>query len=445
MKTTDTWLLRGGRVIDPGSGFDQTADVVVSDGTVVQISTDGTAGVSDGDTVFDAEGCIVCPGLLDIHVHLREPSDGAHEETIATGSAAALAGGFTTVCCMPNTTPALDGAAAITQQLELALQAKHARVYPVGCATIGRKGQTLAPIADMVKAGAIAISDDGDVVESAAMMQRALIESHKADVPFMQHCQEPSLTKGATMNAGAVADAMGQVGWPKLAEELIIERDIMLNRDIGCRYHAQHISSGESVNLLQHAQQAGQPVTGECSPHHLLLTDEACKGPNTNAKMNPPLRTQADIDQLKEGIARGVITILATDHAPHPRARKNVPFAEAAFGIVGLECALALYARALIENGPLDWPAMLAMMTSHPARLVRLNARGLGTLREGGVADITVIDPDDPWTIDSGRFQSTGRNCPFDGWAVRGRAVASIVGGQMRYHDQPGRIARGVE
>ena len=427
-------LIRGGRVIDAARMYDATADVLLADGVVARISEEPLeeASVPADWLRLDAEGCVVAPGLIDVHVHFREPSGGRHEETIATGSASALNGGFTTVCCMPNTTPPLDSAAMIGEVLERAAATDGVRVFAVGCATQGRAGEEAAPIGEMAAAGAIAFSDDGDAVADGSVMAAVLRAARAAGRCFMQHCQEPSMTRGASMNAGALAERMGQIGWPAEAEEVIIERDVGLTREIGARYHAQHVSSAGSVDIIARARSEGLPVTGEASPHHLLLTEQACEDLGTAAKMNPPLRRREDIERLKAGIEEGVITILATDHAPHPRSSKDVPFAEAAFGIVGLDCALALYAKALIEEGPLDWPRMLALMTVNPARLLGLDRVGLGGLMEGGAADVTVIDPQMRWTIRAEEFATTGRNCPFDGREVTGRAVATIVAGSVR-------------
>jgi dihydroorotase len=426
-------LLRGGRVIDPATRFDQTADVLLADGLVHRIDTKK---ITAGDaTVIDAQGLIVCPGLIDPHVHLREPSGGdgpAHDETIATGSAAALNGGYTTVCCMPNTTPALDTVAMIQFVQARATAADHCRVLAVGCATQQRRGETLAELQGMAGAGAVAFSDDGNVVASAAMMTKVLRTAHAVDRCFMQHCQEPTLTVGGVMNAGALAQRLGLTGWPNIAEELIIARDIMLNRDIGCRYHAQHVSCCGSVELIRTARSEGQPVTGEASPHHLLLTDDACANYDTLAKMNPPLRTQSDVDALKAGVADGTITVLATDHAPHPMHTKLTDFASASFGVIGVECALPLYVKALIADGVLDWPALLKLMTIEPATLIGLDRMGLGWLEVGGPADVTLIDPELKWTITGDQFVGTGANCPFFGSAVTGRAVGAIVGGRLK-------------
>ncbi len=438
---TTPLLIRGGRVLDPASGHDATADVLLINGRVDAIGPTLDA-PSDARTI-DAEGCLVTPGLLDIHVHFREPHGGAHRETIAAGSEAAVQGGFTTVCCMPNTTPALDTSAMIDFVRTRGEQADHARVFAVGCATVGRKGEQLAEILAMADAGAVAFSDDGDVVADAGMMSKVLQTVKATGRSFMQHCQEPTMTRGGVMNAGAVSARLGLGGWPAAAEEVIIERDVRLNRDIGCKYHAQHLSSGGSVEILARAQQAGLPVTGEVSPHHLLLTDEACLNYDTNAKMNPPLRTARDIAQLKEGVASGVITVLATDHAPHPEEKKALDFTSAPFGIVGVECALPLYVKALVDDGVIDWPRLVAMMTIEPARLVGLDACGIGLLEVGGVADVTVIDPEVEWTIDVNEFKSTARNCPFHGWTVRGRATATIVGGEIKAQPAGERVAAG--
>lgn len=434
----DTILIEGGRVIDPASGFDQTADVLIADGVVQSIEPRSPIGAASLQRaarsklrIIDAEGCIVCPGLVDIHVHFREPSP-IHRETIATGAASAINGGFTTVCCMPNTNPALDSATWVEFIHHKADVAQQARVFVVGCATKNRKGEELAEIGSMAKAGAVAFSDDGEVVADAGLMFKVLRTVGAHNSVFMQHCQEPTLTRGGVMNAGPLATKLGLTGWPAIAEELIIERDIRLNRDIGCRYHAQHLSSGGSVELIRRARAAKQPVSGEVSPHHLLLTEDACANYDTNAKMNPPLRTRRDIDQLKEGVADGTITVLATDHAPHLPETKNTDFASASFGIVGLDSALPLYAKALIEDGVLDWPAMLAMMTINPARLVGLDRLGIGRLAVGLPADVTVIDPASKWTIDPAEFLSVGRNCPFAGWEVNGRSILTVVGGEIR-------------
>lgn len=438
-----TTLLQGGRTIDPASGLDGRADLLLRDGRIAAISTRPgqlSHELGPSDLRIDCDGLIVAPGLIDPHVHLREPGSEA-KETIRTGAASAVAGGFTTVCCMPNTTPALDTAAMVEFVRMRASEANLARVFVVGAATNARHGETLAPMGAMSAAGAVAFSDDGDGIASAEVMRKVLAVCQSLDRAFMQHCQEPTLTQGAVMNAGPLAARLGLTGWPAAAEELMLARDIHLNRSIGCRYHAQHLSSGGSAEILRRARAEGQPVSGEAAPHHLLLTEEACDGYNTMAKMNPPLRTKRDIAELKRAIADGTIQVLATDHAPHTTAEKGRDFASAPFGIIGLECALALYAKALIEDGVIDWPRMIAMMTIEPARLCGFDRRpateSLGTLRVGGVADVTIIDPGLRWTIAANEFASKSRNCPFDGWIVQGRATHTFVGGTL-LHSSPG-------
>lgn len=423
-------LLRGGRIIDPATGLDSTGDVLLSEGVVRSVSTTPGAITAHPDLdVVDCEGLLVTPGLIDPHVHLREPG-GEHKETIATGVAAAAAGGFTSVCCMPNTSPCLDNAALVAFVHQRAAAAGLTRVFVAGAATEGRKGERLAAMASMVDEGAVAFTDDGDGIESAAMMQRVLATCASVGKVFMQHAQERTMSAGGVMHAGAVSARLGLGGWPSVAEELMVERDVRLNRGIRARYHVQHVSSGGTVDILRRARAMGEPVSGEASPHHLLLTDEACEGFNTHAKMNPPLRPRADVDALVAGVADGTIDVLATDHAPHSADEKALDFSHAPFGIVGLECALALYARALVESGAIDWPRLIALLTIHPARLLGLDAQGLGALREGGTADVTVIDPTQEWTIVAREFRSKSHNCPFDGWTVRGRASAAFVAGR---------------
>lgn len=429
-----TLLIKGGRVLDPASGFDRTADLLIDDGIIAAIGS-----VSPGaDRALDAEGCVVTPGLIDVHVHFREP-DPEHEETIRSGSAAAVGGGFTTACCMPNTRPPIDGPQQVASCRTRGEAAGGCRLFVAACATEGRAGDRPAPIEAMAAEGAVAFTDDGDCVAEAEVLRAVLGLVRKTGRCFMQHCQDPALTRGGVMNAGALAARLGLGGWPAEAEESIIRRDLELNRDLGCRYHAQHLSSGGSVDLIRQAAGKGQPVSAEASPHHLLLAEDLCAGGNTLAKVNPPLRTRRDIDMLKAGIADGTITILATDHAPHPAHRKSVPFAEAAFGMVGLECALPLYLKALVEDGVIDLASVIAMMTCNPARLLGIDRMGLGSLAVGGPADVTVLDPQLEWTIRADEFASRGRNCPFDGWQVKGRAIATIVAGDLKILRAPER------
>lgn len=423
-------LIRGGRVIDPHSHFDAVANIVINDNRIASIGRSAPA----CETEIDASGCIVCPGLIDPHVHLREPGH-THKETIATGSAAAVAGGFTSVCCMPNTSPAIDSPEMVRYVYDAAGRTARCRVFPVAAGTVARGGETVAPIRAMREAGAVAFSDDGDAIAAAGVMARVLAEVAAIDSVFMQHCQDPTMTTGAQMHAGAVAARYGLRGWPREAEEIIIERDARLARAAGARYHVQHISSGGSVEIVRRAKREGVRISAEVSPHHLLLTHERVEtdfGPDPLAKMNPPLREQSDIDALLQGVADGTITVLATDHAPHAAEEKDRPFEQAPMGIVGLETALALYVKALIEPGVIDWPRLIAMMTVEPARLCHLN--GLGRLEVGGPADVTVIDPDLEWCITPDELAGMSANTPFLGWTVRGRAIATIVSGNARLH-----------
>jgi len=426
----ETLLIAGGRVIDPASGLDAVADVAIAAGRIVEIGPGLTR--LPAARVVDASGCIVAPGLIDPHVHLREPG-GEHKETLATGSRAAVAGGFTTVCCMPNTVPALDTPELLAFIAARAEATAACRVFPIGAATKGRRGEEPSEIELLAGAGAVGFSDDGDCIASAGLMARLLAAIAPTGLAFMQHCQEPTLTRGAAMHAGEVSVRLGLGGWPRAAEEIIIERDLRLNRGPRCRYHVQHISSEDSVDLIRRARAAGQPVTAEASPHHLLLTHEACDGYDTSAKVNPPLRERRDVEALRAGVADGTITVLATDHAPHAADEKALAFEEAPFGLVGLETALSLYAEALVATGAIAWPRLIALLTVEPARLCGLLGRGLGTLGVGGAADVTVIDPDAPWTITPADLRGRSRNTPFLGRAVRGRAALTVVGGVVRH------------
>lgn len=447
--------LLNGRVIDPANDLDEVTDLVLDGGRVASV---GKVPKSERDgggdaAVIDASGCIVCPGLIDLHVHFREPGQ-EEKETIATGAASAVHGGFTSVCCMPNTQPALDDEGRIGFVYEQARRANLANVYPVGAITKGRKGEELAEIGLMARTdaagggGAVAFSDDGVAVESAGVMAKALAYIAMTGRPIMQHCEDPQLTGGGggAMNAGPVAARLGLSGWPRVAEELIIQRDLLLSRhqNFATAYHVQHLSSGGSVELIRRARAdlfGRASITAEASPHHLLLTEDDCATYDTRFKMNPPLRARRDIDAILEGIRDGTITILATDHAPHTAEEKELEFAAAPYGIVGLDCALPLYIRALIDSETIDWPAMLAMMTVHPARLCKL--AGKGTLGVGADADVTIIDPKQAWTIDAADFASKSRNCPFDGWDVTGRAIATIVAGDIKLLRDPGRLRGG--
>ena len=421
-----TIQIKGGRVIDPSQDIDRVADLWLADGRVV--------GVGDGheegaEVVIDAAGLIVCPGLIDVHVHLREPGN-EEDETIASGASAALAGGVTTVACMPNTLPALDSQGAAEFVVLQARRAGKANVYPVGAVSKGRKGEELAELGQLVAGGAVAFTDDGAPVASASLMRRALQYAKMFDRVIMQHCQVPELTEGGVMNEGFESMKLGLPGMPAAAEDIMVARDIRLAEITGGRLHIQHISTARSVELVREGKARGIRVTAEACPHHFTLTDECLREFDSNFKMNPPLRTKADVDAVIGGIVDGTIEILATDHAPHAPEKKMRELDQAPFGIVGLETLIPITVLGLIEPGHLSWPRVIEMLTVHPAALLGIPK---GTLKPGADADVTLIDPDTRWTIDPSKFHSKSRNTPYGGWDVRGRAHTVIVGGEVRH------------
>jgi len=421
-------LIRNGRVIDPASNLDEVTNVAISGGKISHIGSDAPG----ARTVIDADGMIVCPGLIDIHVHCREPGH-EEEETIASSSAAAVAGGFTTILAMPNTHPPQDNETSIHYVIQRAVEADLARVLPVGCITRRQEGKDLAEMGMMSQAGSVAFSDDGLGVASASLMQRALQYSGMLSRPLMQHCQDPDLMTGS-MNSGAVAVRLGLGGIPASGEQIMLRRDLeLVERTPGSLYHAQHISSAGSVELLRQALDKGLSVSAEATPHHLLLTEAACSTYDPNYKMNPPLRTGVDVEAIRQGVADGTISCLATDHAPHSKEEKDLEFAIAPFGIISLDCAVGLYAKALIDTGLMEWPAFIARMTTGPAAVIENSHPQLGRLSVNGPGDVTIINPNANWTIDLDAFASISRNCPYHGWELKARAVATIVNGQIKY------------
>lgn len=421
-----TIQITGGRIIDPSQDLDRVGDLWLSRGRVLAVGEEAN---EEADFVIDARGMIVCPGLIDCHVHLREPGN-EEDETIATGAASALAGGVTTVACMPNTRPAIDSQGAAEFVVLQALRARKANVYPVGAVSKGRNGEELAELGHLVAGGAVAFTDDGAPVASASLMRRALEYAKMFDRVIMQHCQVPELTVGGVMNEGFESMKLGLSGMPAAAEDIMVARDIRLAEITGGRLHIQHISTARSVELVRQGKQLGVKVTAEACPHHFTLTDERLRTFDSNFKVNPPLRTQEDIEAVIAGLVDGTIEILATDHAPHAPEKKMRELDQAPFGIVGLETLIPITVLGLIEPGHLTWPDVIRKLTINPARLLGIPK---GTLSPGADADVTIIDPNHAWTIDPTKFLSKSRNTPYGGWQVRGRAHTAIVGGEVRY------------
>ena len=420
-----TTRIKGGRVIDPAQGIDRVADLHLDGPRVLAVGD----GPEHADVTIDAAGMIVCPGLIDVHVHLREPGN-EEDETIATGARSALAGGLTSVACMPNTRPALDSQAAAEFVVLQARRARGANVYPVGAVSKGRLGQELAEMGQLVDGGAVAFTDDGAPVESAALMRRALQYAKMFDRCIMQHCQVMELTVGGVMNEGFESLKLGLGGMPAAAEDIMVARDIRLAEITGGRLHIQHLSTARAVALVAEGKRRGVRVTAEACPHHFSLTDDRLRTFDANYKMNPPLRTADDVAAVIDGLRSGAIDLLATDHAPHAREKKMRELDQAPFGIVGLETLIPITVKELIEPGHLSWFDAIRKLTVEPAALLNIPK---GTLKPGADADVTIIDPTTEWTIDPSLFLSKSKNSPFGGWTVRGRAHATIVAGEVRF------------
>jgi dihydroorotase len=422
-------LLRGGRVLDPGRGFDQQADVLIMGGRIEAVSRD--LGAPDGAEVRDVSGKIVAPGLIDLHVHLREPGN-EDEETIATGSRAAAAGGFTAVCAMPNTDPVTDNQAAVGFVVRQSLRARCARVHPIGAVSLGQRGERLAEFGEMVGAGAVAVSDDGRPVSSSHLMRTALEYARVFDIPVADHCEERTLSAGGAMHEGLVATRLGLKGIPAAAEEIMVARDCLLAELTGGHVHLCHVSTRGSVEILRRARERGARITAEVTPHHLVLTDAACERFDTHAKMNPPLREAADVAALRDALKQGIIDCVASDHAPHTYDEKEAAFDDAPFGVIGLETAFGVAHTELVQGGGLTLSELIERMSTAPARAFHLAG---GRLAPGAPADIVVLDVSTPWTVDGQRFFSKSRNTPFHGRTLVGRALLTLVDGRA-VHDE---------
>ncbi len=417
-------VIKNGHLIEPASGISEPMDILFDGKTITRVGKD-----LSGDTVIDATGLTVCPGLVDIHVHFREPGFES-KETIESGSKAAAAGGFTSVVPMANTNPTIDNAGMVEFVNRRARETAIIKIWPAACATKGMQGKEITEMAELKEVGAVAVTDDGKDIQSSWVMRRVMEYAKMVDLPYMAHCEDHSLVEDGAMNEGYNSTRLGIPGLPKAMEEIMIERNARLAELTGAHLHIQHITTAGGIEILRRYKAKGIRITGEASPHHFTLTDDAVASYNTNAKMNPPLREQKDIDAIKEGIADGTIDIIATDHAPHTPAEKDVEFAQAPFGILGLETSLGLVMTELVEPGVISLERAIEMMTVSGAQIVQIDA---GTLREGGPADITLFDPKESWLVDPDQSFSNSRNTPFAGRTLRGRIRTTICNGTVVY------------
>jgi len=422
-------LIKGGHIIDPGR-FVGMGDVLIDQGKIAAVGPDLSAPI--GSTIIQANSQLVFPGCVDLHVHFREPGF-EYKETIQSGSAAAVAGGFTTVCCMPNTNPVNDNQAVTEFILERARLARLANVFPVGAITKGSEGKELAEIGDLRESGCVAISDDGKPVMNSLVMRRAMEYALAFDLTVVDHCEDLHLAEGGCMNEGLVSTDLGLPGIPAAAEDVMVARNLSLSELTGARLHLAHISTAGSVRMVRDAKARGIKVTAEACPHHFTLTEELVRGYNTHAKMNPPLRTWDDVHAIKEGLRDGTIDVIATDHAPHATQEKQQDFTEAPFGIVGLETALPL-TLGLVDEGVLSLEQAVEKLTSAPAAAFGLKK---GTLAVGADADVVIVDQHEQWEVDPSKFRSKSRNTPFGGWKVKGRVKQTIVAGRVVYEAGP--------
>ena len=420
-------VLKGGRIVDPVTGYMGTGTIKISGGKIAKVEKRSKSG-GTGKNTIDLKGLLVCPGFIDMHVHLREPGR-EDEETIMSGSEAAAAGGFTSIVCMPNTEPPIDNVEALEYIIDRSMMAP-VKVYPIGAITVGRKGENLTGMLEMSGCGAVAFSDDGSGVQNSDLMRRALEYVRACDVPLISHCEFSDLAAGGVMNESYISTQLGLRGIPSVAEELMVARDIMLAEFTQSRIHIAHVSTAGSVELIKKAKKAKINVTAEATPHHFTLTDDLVKSFDTNLKVSPPLRTRKDVDAIRKGLKDGTIDAIATDHAPHSVEEKELEFDYAPFGLIGLETAVGLVAAELVGKKFLTWPQAAHRLSTAPAKI--LNIPG-GTFEEGAPADITIIDPSLEWEVDPDKFKSLSRNTPFAGRKLKGKPVMTIVDGNIAY------------